>query len=82
MKLVIALLLTTAIQTYANDNKNVVVKYKNYESFDLGNLEIKGNIIAPGDLSVKERDRKLFKRNLYERYDFNKEVNNDVLNLR
>ena len=43
----------------AND-KNVLVKYKKYESFDLGNLEIKGKIIAPGDLTVKERARKVF----------------------
>ncbi len=82
MKTLTIILLIFSFNSLAQGKKNVVYKYKNYESFDLGNLEIKGNIIAPGDLSVKERERKTFKRNLYERYDFNKEVNNDVLNLR
>jgi hypothetical protein len=62
--------------------KNVVIKYKQYESFDLGNLEIKGKIIAPGDLSVKERQRKRFSRPLFERDDFDPEVRRDIQNLR
>ena len=63
-------------------NKNVVVEYKKYESFDLGNLEVKGQLLAPGDLSVKERDRKVFERALYERFDFNTESKKDIRNLR
>jgi len=62
--------------------KNVIIKYKQYESFDLGNLEIKGKIIAPGDLSVKERQRKRFSRPLFERDDFDPEVRKDIQNLR
>ena len=61
---------------------NVIYKYKQYESFDLGNLEIKGNLIAPGDLSVKERQRKFFSRELFDRDDFHPEVNEDIRNLR
>ncbi len=66
----------------AQDKKNVVFKYKKHESFDLGNLEIKGNIIAPGDLSVMERERKRFNRNLLDRDDFNSEVKRDIKTLR
>ncbi len=62
--------------------KNVIIKYKQYESFDLGNLEIKGKIIAPGDLSVKERQRKRFSRPLFERDHFDPEVRIDIQNLR
>lgn len=62
--------------------KNVIIKYKQYESFDLGNLEIKGKIIAPGDLSVKERQRKRFSRPLFERDHFDPEVRTDIQNLR
>lgn len=62
--------------------KNVIIKYKQYESFDLGNLEIKGKIIAPGDLSVKERQRKRFSRPLFERDQFDPEVRKDIQNLR
>lgn len=82
MKTLILIAILVSFSCLAKDKKNVVYKYKNYESFDLGNLEIKGTLIAPGDLSVKQRDRKSFRRNLYERYDFNREVKKDVQNLR
>jgi hypothetical protein len=71
--------MTTSV--FAKD-KNVIVEYKKYESFDLGNLEVKGKILAPGDLSVKERDRKVFERALYERFNFDKESKQDIRNLR
>jgi hypothetical protein len=64
------------------ENKNLIVKYKQYESFDLGNLEIEGKVIAPGDISVKERQRKKFYRDLYVREDFNPEIFKDIDNLR
>lgn len=68
---------------WAQDRQdNVIVKYKQYESFDLGSLEIKGEIIAPGDLSVKERERKQFRRPLFERYNFDPEVVEDIKSLR
>ncbi|ATH07614.1 hypothetical protein BIY24_06540 [Halobacteriovorax marinus] len=79
MRILIILLLS--FSTYAND-KNVIVEYKKYESFDLGNLEVKGQLLAPGDLSVKERDRKVFERALYEKFDFNEESIKDIRNLR
>lgn len=61
---------------------NIVYKYKKYESFDLGNLEVKGDIIAPGDLSVQERQRTNMERGLFERKDFDEEVRRDIKNLR
>ncbi|OUR97119.1 hypothetical protein A9Q84_12380 [Halobacteriovorax marinus] len=79
MKLAILFILT--FSTMAAEPK-VIIEYKKYESFDLGNLEVKGQILAPGDLSVRERDRKVFERPLYERYEFNKESKQDIRNLR
>jgi hypothetical protein len=79
MKVTMLFLFTLA--TIASE-KNALIEYKKYESFDLGNLEVKGQILAPGDLSVKERDRKVFERALYERYEFNKESKQDIRNLR
>lgn len=79
MKLILILLISLNVS--AKDN-NVIIEYKKYESFDLGNLEVKGQILAPGDLSVKERDRKVFERALYERFNFDKESNQDIRNLR
>lgn len=61
---------------------NVIVEYKKYESFDLGNLEIEGQLIAPGDLTVQERERRRFTRPLFERYDFDPEVTQDIKTLR
>ena len=73
-------LLALSLNTFANEN--VVYKYRKYERFDLGNLKIKGNIVAPGDISVKERRRKKFNRHLLERTNFDPEIKDDVFNLR
>lgn len=62
--------------------KNVIYKYKDYESIDLGSLEIKGKIIAPGDLTVSERERKVFKRELLEKINFDFENKREIYNLR
>lgn len=88
MRYTIAILITTfiALSAFAGGKnkagKNVVIKYKRYESFDLGNLEIEGKIVAPGDLSVKERSRRTFVRALFDREDFDPEVRADIQNLR
>ena len=87
MKIII-LLLTLSFSAFAQDEviqkngEKVIVKYKQYETFDLGDLEIKGEVIAPGDLSVKERQRKIFGRTLFDRDDFNPEIREDIKNLR
>ncbi len=63
-------------------NKKIIYKYKEYEKFDLGDMEIKGNIIAPGDISVKERRRKVFVRDLLHRDDFDKKIIDEIKFLR
>ena len=62
--------------------KNIKYKYKEYEKFDLGDLEIKGNIIAPGDISVKERRRKVFERDLLHKDNFDKKIIEEIKFLR
>lgn len=62
--------------------KKVIYKYKEYEKFDLGDMEIKGSIIAPGDISVKERRRKVFERDLMRRDDFDKKIIEEIKFLR
>ena len=62
--------------------KKVIYKFKEYEKFDLGDLEIKGSIIAPGDISVKERRRKVFERDLMRRDDFDKKILKEIRFLR
>ena len=80
--LIVVMAFTAQAIAQEKQGKNVVIKYKKYESFDLGNLEIEGKIIAPGDLSVKERSRRTFNRPLFERDDFDPEVRADIQNLR
>ncbi|MDD0853414.1 hypothetical protein HBN50_09910 [Halobacteriovorax sp. GB3] len=66
----------------ADAKDNVIIKYKKYDEIDLGNLEIKGKLLAPGDLSVQERDRVKFSRKLYLRDDYLKEQIKEVYYLR
>ncbi len=60
----------------------VIYQYKKYERFDLGNLEVKGQLIAPGDISVRERERRRFELDLYSRKDFDAFIKKDVESLR
>ena len=62
--------------------KKVIYKYKEYEKFDLGDLEIKGSIIAPGDISVKERRRKVFERDLHQKRDFDNKMIEEIKFIR
>lgn len=64
------------------EKKNVIYKYKEYEIIDLGSLEIKGQIMAPGDLTVNERERQTFKRALLEKNNFDFENRREIENLR
>lgn len=83
MKYVVSLIcLIFVFKCFAQQDKDVIVKYKEYESFDLGSLEIKGTVLAPGDLSVRERERKVFSAGLYNRESFHQEIDEDIRNLR
>lgn len=62
--------------------EKVIYQYKKYEKFDLGNLEVKGQLIAPGDISVRERERKRFELDLYTRKDFEPFIKKDIETLR
>jgi hypothetical protein len=70
------------LSTQALAKKKVVYKYKEYEKFDLGDMEIKGEVVAPGDLSIKERRRKKFERDLLQRGDFDQKIINDIKFIR
>jgi hypothetical protein len=67
--LVLGMITLSLIQS-AHAKKRIIYKYKKYEKFDLGNLSIKGKIIAPGDITVRQRKRKRFMRPLLRRTDF------------
>jgi hypothetical protein len=56
--------------------------YNKKEFIDLGDLEIKGTLIAPGDISVKERERAHMSRDLLHRLDFQDKNLKDIKNLK
>lgn len=62
--------------------EKIIYQYKKYEKFDLGNLEVKGQLIAPGDISVRERERRRFELDLYSRKDFDAFIKKDLESLR
>ncbi len=80
-KIILITILLTSLSANAQDKK-VIYKYKEYEKFDLGDMEIKGSIIAPGDLSVKERRRKVFERELFKKDDFDGKIIEEIKFLR
>ncbi len=67
--------------SFAQETRTIY-EYKKYERFDLGNLEVKGQLIAPGDISVRERERKRFQLELYSRKDFNPFIRKDMESIR
>ena len=75
------LLLFTAVQA-EDEKKQTIYKYKEYEIIDLGSLEVKGQIMAPGDLTVNERERQIFRRDLLEKNNFDFENKREIENLR
>lgn len=80
--LIIHLFITNAQAQAQDEKRQVVYKYKEYEVIDLGSLEVKGQIMAPGDLTVNERERQSFKRDLLEKNNFDFENKREVENLR
>lgn len=67
--------------SFAEEQK-VIYQYKKYEKFDLGNLEVKGQLIAPGDISVRERERRRFEMDLFNRDNFDSFISKDIESLR
>jgi hypothetical protein len=82
MKILAMLLSFYIIGEARGQEQKTIYEYKKYEKFDLGNLEVKGQLIAPGDISVRERDRRRFELDLYSRKDFDGFVKKDIESLR
>lgn len=82
MKILAMLLSFYIIGEAQGQEQKTIYEYKKYEKFDLGNLEVKGQLIAPGDISVRERDRRRFELDLYTRKDFDGFVKKDIESLR
>jgi hypothetical protein len=81
MKYIFLLLLIFSFNSFAQKTKTIY-KYKQYEQVDLGDMDVKGKIIAPGDISVKERKRKEFNTKHYFRRSFSEFIKKEIKMLR
>ena len=79
--LIIVLIMMSIYSVKSQDTK-VIYQFKKYEKVDLGDLEVKGNVLAPGDITIMERDRAKFQRELFDKPDFDQEMRFTILNLR
>jgi hypothetical protein len=76
------IIMSFSLMNLAVAEDKTIYQYKKYEKFDLGNLEVKGQLIAPGDISVRERERRRFELDLFTRKDFDGFIKKDVESLR
>ena len=82
MKIFIYVLSLYLMSDAYGEEQKVIYQYKKYEKFDLGNLEVKGELIAPGDISVRDRERRRFEMDLFSRKEFDSFIKKDVESLR
>ena len=73
---------TSWAQKKRTQDKNVIVRYKKYQSFDLSGLQIKGRILAPGDLTINDRGRRGTDYPLFDRKHFRQEMLRDIDDIR
>ena len=59
-----------------------VVQYKKYQSFDLGGLQIDGKVLAPGDLTINNQERRGTDYPLFNRRHFRPEIVQDIHDTR
>jgi hypothetical protein len=77
MKIIFFSLIIISVNNLYAEEK-VIYEYKKYERFDLGNLEVQGEIIAPGDISVRQRKRKRIRSTIYQRTDYYDVIKNEI----
>lgn len=85
MKSLFLLLIIFSTTVWAQDAPNdpsVNYEYKKYQKFDLGNLSIKGNILTPGDVSVRDRLPSSITHDVYDRKNFNDHMDKDIQDIR
>lgn len=85
LALIIVILTSVFLKAYSQDgvgSGKVVYKYKKYEKFNLGDMSIKGDVLTPGDISVKERNFIEFQEGLFDRKHFRDFISQDIKDLR
>jgi hypothetical protein len=81
MKMLIFLVLLIPL-VHAQSSKEVNYEYRKYEKFDLGSMEIQGDLVAPGDVSVREKERETFSLDLFIRRHSDDLAKHDAATIR
>lgn len=79
--LLFLLTLLSAPQSLAK-KKNVIVEYKKYQAIDLGDLQIDGRIVSPGDITINDQSNNEEEYPLFNRKNFHHRIIEDVNNIR
>lgn len=80
--LLLSLLFTLSAWAQTPETKGkVIYQYKKYEKFDMGNLDLNGELIVPGEVSVRERERFKINMDLFERKKTNDFKTSDAQSL-
>ena len=76
----ITIFITLPFQLIARSGKKAEIEYsyKKKEVFDFGEMTIRGQVITPGDLSIRGGKRKLFRSEFTVRKNFDPEVSSDL----
>ena len=60
------------------NSKKIKYRYKTRESFDLGGISIKGNVISSGDITAKDKSQSDFHVKMPNRINFDPEQASDI----
>ncbi len=81
MKFIFCLFLFSA-SIGAQEQRKIVFRYKKYEKFQFDNLTVKGDSVAPADITIDARSGLEFKNRLPQRPDFNDRIREAAISVR
>tara|TARA_Y100000296_G_C5176020_1_gene260110 strand:+ start:3243 stop:3518 length:276 start_codon:yes stop_codon:yes gene_type:complete len=70
----IFILLVFAFNAYPQKKSKIVYKYKKFEKINLGEINVEGDLGAPGEVTISRRYLKKFKNRLPSKPNFNFEM--------
>ena len=73
--------LSRSAKSSKNQKSILLKKYKKYEKIDLGDINLSGELISPGDITIKNSKRKKFDTDFYERKNFDDIIKEEILKL-
>ena len=73
---------TSKAAPQAHPRRKVIIEYKKYQAIDLGDLQIEGEVVAPGDITIERQDSQHLDYELFEQNHFRRESTRDIQDIR